>query len=228
MTDSVTGEPLGSNPGGVPLLLHVQGRTVVGVGAGPVAAGKLLPLLAQGARLRVIAPVADDPIKSAAAEQLLRWERRGYQGPQDLGDAVLVVAATNRHDVNAEVAADAAKLGVPCVRADGHGSADFMGAVRRGPLTFAVSTSGASPALSARLREELDDAYGPEWGELAVLLGELRQDPDVRAALEQLPPGERHLKWRFILDTNILTLLRTGQALAAREVAKNCLFSSSD
>jgi siroheme synthase-like protein len=214
-------------PTGVPLLLRVEGRTVVGVGAGPVAAGKLLPLLAQGARLVVIAPVADDPIAAAHDEGLLRWERRPYRDG-DLEGAVLAVAATDRDDVNAAVAAEADRRGLPCVRIDAGGSADFMAAVRRGPLTLAVSTAGASPALAARLREHLEDAYGPEWGALADLLGELRADPVVRTALAGVSPGERPAKWRSVLDTNILELLRAGEAHAAREVAFACLSSSSD
>lgn len=212
---------------GVPLLLRVDGRLVVGVGAGPVAAGKLLPLLEQGARLLLIAPKADDPIKAAAAEGLLEWQRRPYRDG-DLEGAVLAVAATDAAPVNEAVLAEADRRGIPCARIDAGGSADFMADVRRGPLTLAVSTGGASPALAARLREELEDAYGPEWGELAALLGELRADPAVRAALATIPPGERRLKWRCVLDTNILNLLRAGNIQAAREVAFACLSSSSD
>lgn len=214
-------------PTGVPVMLRVAGRLVVGVGAGPVAAGKLLPLLEQGARVRAIAPVADDPIKSAAAEGLLEWQRRPYRDG-DLDGAVLAVAATDVAEVNEAVAAEAERRGVPCVRVDGGGSADLMADVRRGPLTLAVSTGGTSPALAARLREELEDNYGAEWGELAALLGELRTDPAVKAALARIPPGERRLKWRSVLDTNILTLLRAGHLQAAREVAFACLSSSSD
>jgi siroheme synthase-like protein len=214
-------------PTGVPLLLRVDGRLVVGVGAGPVAAGKLLPLLAQGARLVVIAPVADDPIKAAQDDGLLEWRRRPYRDG-DLEGAALAVAATDREEVNAAVAAEAERRGIPCVRADGGGSADLMAAVRRDRLTLAVSTAGASPALTARLREQLEDAYGPEWGALAALLGELRADPAVRAALAGVSPGERPAKWRSVLDTNILALLRAGEAHAAREVAFACLSSSSD
>jgi precorrin-2 dehydrogenase/sirohydrochlorin ferrochelatase len=213
--------------GGVPLVLHVRGRLVVGVGAGPVAAGKLLPLLSEGARLVVVAPKADDPIRSAAAEGLLDWRRRPYR-EGDLAGAVLAVAATALDDVNAAVQAEADAAGVPCVRVDAGGSADFMAAVRRGPLLLAASTGGAAPALAARVRERLEDDWGPEWGALAGLLGELRSNPEVRARLGALPPGIRRLKWRSILDTNILTLLRAGEAQAARELAFACLSSSSD
>lgn len=217
----------GAHRTGVPVMLRVDGRLVVGVGAGPVAAAKLLPLLRQGARVRVIAPKADDPIKAAADEGLLEWERRGYRDG-DLDGAVLAVAATDVAEVNAAVAAEAQRRALPCVRADGGGSADLMADLRRGPLTLAVSTGGASPALSARVRERLEDDFGPEWGALAELLGELRGDPDVRAAMAPIPPGERRLKWRSLMDTNILTLLRVGDIQAAREVAFACLCSSSD
>jgi precorrin-2 dehydrogenase/sirohydrochlorin ferrochelatase len=51
--------------------------------------------------------------------------------------------------------------------------------VRRGEVTLAISTGGASPALARRLREQLEAQVGPEYGELASLLAELR--PELRA-----------------------------------------------
>ncbi len=35
--------------------------------------------------------------------------------------------------------------------------------VRRGELVFTVSTCGRAPGLARRLREWLEDAFGPEW-----------------------------------------------------------------
>jgi precorrin-2 dehydrogenase/sirohydrochlorin ferrochelatase len=46
--------------------------------------------------------------------------------------------------------------------------------VRRGALTLAISTDGQSPALARRIREELEERYGEEYGELLRLLGAVR------------------------------------------------------
>ncbi|MGH3113356.1 MAG: precorrin-2 dehydrogenase/sirohydrochlorin ferrochelatase family protein, partial [Gaiellaceae bacterium] len=80
------------------------------------------------------------------------------------------------------------------------GTAALPAVVRRGPLQLTVSTSGQAPTLARRLREQLEAAYGPEWGELAALLGRLRASPDVRAALEGVDPAERRRRWRAAVD----------------------------
>ncbi|MBA3622647.1 MAG: bifunctional precorrin-2 dehydrogenase/sirohydrochlorin ferrochelatase, partial [Euzebyales bacterium] len=108
------------------------------------------------------------------------------------------------------------------------GSAAFAAAVRRGPLTIAVSTGGQTPSLARRLRAELEESYGPEYGELTTLLGALRRDPQVRRHLESLDSEGRRAAWRAIPLADILTLIRKGLVLDARELALACLSSSSD
>ena len=46
--------------------------------------------------------------------------------------------------------------------------------VRRGDLLLTVSTGGASPGLSARIRARLATEFGPEWGDRLALLRERR------------------------------------------------------
>ncbi len=88
--------------------------------------------------------------------------------------------------------------------------------------------SATSPALAAHLREDIAERYGPEWGELAELLGDLRRDPQVRAEMSRLPSGIRRQRWRAIIDPDIVDLIRSGRLSEAREVAIACLCSSSD
>jgi len=185
--------------GWVPLTVRLSGQRVVCVGAGPVAAAKSLPLLESGAELVVVAPQAVAGIQAAAADQRLMWLRRRYQ-PGDLDGALLVIAATAHPSVDEGIGRDAAAARILCVRVDGQGTAALPAVVRRGPLQLTVSTSGQAPALARRLREQLESTYGPEWGELAALLGELRARPEVRAALEGLDPAERRRRWRAALD----------------------------
>src|SRR5262249_43949885 len=48
--------------------------------------------------------------------------------------------------------------------------------VRRGPLTIAVASGGATPALTRALREHLEQALGAEWAALAELAAEARRE----------------------------------------------------
>jgi precorrin-2 dehydrogenase/sirohydrochlorin ferrochelatase len=84
--------------------------------------------------------------------------------------------------------------------------------VRRGHLAIAISTGGRSPALARRLREELDERFGPEWAALADLLGEVRAE-----TLPALPDfADRARRWQDALDLDELAALvrdgRTGEA----------------
>jgi precorrin-2 dehydrogenase/sirohydrochlorin ferrochelatase len=231
--DPGAGDPQAGDPApGVPLLVRLTGRRVVCVGAGPVVTTKALPLLDAGADLLVIAPQAEPALREAAAAGRLCWQARSYR-TGDLAGALLAVAGTADPAVNDRVAADAAAAGVLCVRVDRvhdgpPGSAAFMGVVRRGRLTLAVSTDGQAPALTRRLRVDLEQAYGPEYGALVELLGRLRRSPAVRERLDRLSDRERRARWRAVLDADILTLLRAGLPDAATEVAAACLCSSSD
>ena len=52
----------------------------------------------------------------------------------------------------------------------------YYGAVvRRGPLQIAISTSGRSPALAQRLKRELGDQFGPDFGAWIEDLGRARR-----------------------------------------------------
>ena len=168
---------------------------MVCVGAGPVAASKALPLIDEGADLVVVAPEAVDEIRAAACV----WHQRPYR-PDDVDGAVLAIAATGVREIDDRVARDAAASATFCVRVDGRGTAAFPALVRRGPLLLTVSTSGQAPALARRVRERLQAEYGPEWGEAAEALGELRADPEIRDALAGLGPAERRRRWHQAVD----------------------------
>jgi precorrin-2 dehydrogenase/sirohydrochlorin ferrochelatase len=63
--------------------------------------------------------------------------------------------------------------------------------VRRGDLLLTVSTAGASPGLSARIRARLAVQFGHEWGDRLALLRDRRtawrgQGRDVAAETDAL------------------------------------------
>ncbi len=136
----------------LPIFLHLRGRRVVLVGAGPVGASKLGALLAAGAEVRVVAPDVHPDIAVAA----VTIERRPFV-PSDLDDAWFVVAAATP-EVNRAVAeaAEARRLFVNAVDDPPNATAYLGGVVRRDGVTLAISTSGEAPAIAGMLREGLD------------------------------------------------------------------------
>jgi siroheme synthase-like protein len=197
--------------------LVLAGRPVLVVGGGRVALRKVEGLLAAGARVHVVAPDLDPRLK----ELPLTWEERPYRTGEVAGYR-LVVSATADRAVNAQVFADAEKVGVWVNSADDPGacSVTLPAVLRRGPVTVAVSTGGASPALASWLRDRLGDELGPEYEVLADLLAAQRSS--VRSA----GVSTEDVDWRRALDSDILDLIRAGRVEEARERLEQCLSSS--
>lgn len=153
-----------------PLNFRLQGRLCVVVGGGAVGRRKVAALLAAGARVRLIDPHA------APAPAGVEWLARPYRDG-DLADAALAVAATDDPAVDAAVAAEARARRLPVNVAADPAAGDFFfpAVLRRGALTVAVASDGASPALAGALRDLLAASLGPEWGTLAEIAAALRQ-----------------------------------------------------
>jgi siroheme synthase-like protein len=156
----------------LPLFLKLGARDVLVVGAGPVAERKIAALLEAGARVRVVAPEAGDGAKQLAAAGRVTWAARAFE-EGDADGAWLVFAATADAGVQARVAAAAAARRVFCVAVDDPANASaYSGAVvRRPPFTVAISSSGATPALTRLLREVIEHVLpGDDWVERAKAL----------------------------------------------------------
>ena len=143
---------MGSRSFGYPVFLDLTDAPVLLVGAGPVAARKAEGLAAAGAVVTVVAPDVVADLEAVAA----RIERRPYS-PGDITGHRLVITATNDPTVNAQVSADARAAGIWVNSADDPDNCSFIlpAVARRGPVTVAVSTGGASPALASRLRRDI-------------------------------------------------------------------------
>ena len=135
-----------------PVFLKLQGRRVVMVGGGKVAAGKLDGLLAAGAQVTVVAP----EIRPELEQPGVTLVRRAFEAA-DLDGAWYVVAAAPA-DVNRQVgaAADERRVFVNAVDDPAQATAYLGGVVRRAGVTIAISTEGRAPALAGLLREALD------------------------------------------------------------------------
>ena len=202
-------------PHGYPVTLIVEGRPCLVVGGGPVAARKASALLECGALVRVVADRVGPEIRSLPVD----WEERPYRAGE-AGRYWLVATATDQPEVSREVAADAEAAGVLINAADDPERCSyFLPAVaRRGRLSVAVSTDGGSPALARWLRDRLaDECVGPEYGVLADLLAERRDE--IRAAGR----STESVDWRAALDSDMLDLVRAGRVDQARERIQACL-----
>jgi precorrin-2 dehydrogenase/sirohydrochlorin ferrochelatase len=76
--------------------------------------------------------------------------------------------------------------------------------VERGDLVIAVSTSGASPALSRSIRQELEKKYGPEYELLLTRLAAVRKRLHDEVGSEEI----RRQVLAAIIGSDVLDLLR--------------------
>jgi len=159
-----------------PIFVKLQGRLVIVVGAGEIAAGKIEGLLRAGAKIRVVAPEVHqlfaEPIRSGKVE----WLARKFAA-NDLDGATFVIAATSAPGVNAAVYREAEARGILCNAVDDIENCHFYygSIVQRGDLQIAISTNGKSPALAQRLRQELEKQFGPEYEVWLEWLGAARE-----------------------------------------------------
>jgi uroporphyrin-III C-methyltransferase/precorrin-2 dehydrogenase/sirohydrochlorin ferrochelatase len=159
-----------------PIFVKLQGRPVVVVGGGNIAAGKIPGLLQAQARVRVIAPHINAQIAAWADASEIRWSTKEF-APADLQDATLVIAATSLQAVNAAVFQAAEARGIFCNAVDDIANCHFYygSIVQRGDLQIAISTNGKSPALAQRLRKELERQYPAEYAAWLDSLGDARE-----------------------------------------------------
>jgi precorrin-2 dehydrogenase/sirohydrochlorin ferrochelatase len=157
---------------GYTIELDLRGRTALVVGLGLVGRRKASGLLAAGARVIGVDPEAREADVPAGTE--IRAESYGAEHLR--GVSLAIASATA--EVNRRVVADARCAGIWVCSASDSAEGDFTVPAlwRDGLLTLSVSTSGASPALAAALRDRAAEALGPAASGLVSLLAELRRD----------------------------------------------------
>ena len=160
---------------GVPILVDGAGLRVLIVGGGPVAARKLGAFLQVGARVRIIALEATSEVRARADAGEVEWLARGYQ-PDDVGDAQLVIAATDDRSVNAKVAADArAVYRLVNVADEPHdGTFTMMAVHRSGALVVGVSAGGV-PGAAARIRDAIAQRFDGRYARALERLAGVRR-----------------------------------------------------
>ena len=153
-----------------PLMIDGARLRVLVVGGGRVAERKVKALFTAGAHVRLVAPevtpglaALEGVAQPAGSGPSLAIERREYS-PDDIGDAMIVVAATASREVNARVAsdADAASRLVNVVDGSSLGNCATAATHRSGDLLIAVST-GRAPGVAARIREALASRFDERY-----------------------------------------------------------------
>ncbi|MGL6408252.1 siroheme synthase CysG [Aeromonas veronii] len=180
----------------LPIFCRLDNKPVLLVGGGEVAERKARLLLDAGARLTVVAPELDPELAELAANGSIEWLAGEFM-PEQLAGKWLVVAATDRREVNALVyqSANQARIFANVVDDPKRSSFIMPSIIDRSPLMVAISSGGKAPVLARLLREKLEALLPQHLGAVATFAGSLRERVKARFA----SMGERRRFWERLL-----------------------------
>ena len=183
----------------IPMFVSLEKRVCLVVGGGPVAERKIRGLLQYGAAIRLVAEELTPWLQTQCDEGTVLLVGKTYT-KDCLQDVDLVFAATSDFALNRVIAEDAAERRLWCNMATEPEPGSFIvpSIFQRGPLTIAISTGGASPAVAVRIRQKLEHEFGAEWIVLLNLMALLRaaiqakglesaQNQDIYRRIAELP-----------------------------------------
>lgn len=207
----------------LPVNLKIEGKHFLVIGGGKVASRKLDLLVVRGADTTLIAPGIDERIKALEKQSLVKVIDKQYDS-SDLDQADYVIAATDDKDLNHQIYEECQIRNIPINVVDDPKHCDFIfpSILRRGPVTFTVSTGGGSPFLSAFLRQIMENAFGEEWEFIAKLAEKYR-----KYVMEKFK-GRDDIKadcYKRFLDVNWVGILRNEGENEAEEYYNQLLNS---
>ncbi|MBI1908656.1 MAG: bifunctional precorrin-2 dehydrogenase/sirohydrochlorin ferrochelatase [Deltaproteobacteria bacterium] len=138
-----------------PINLDLQGKPVLVIGSGQVAEKKGQGFLKAGAKLRRL---------------------EAYQ-PGCLESVFLAVVVTDDQEIHQKIRKEAQEKRVLLNIVDHPDLCDFtfVSRLQRGEFMITVSTGGGSPALAKKVREALENQYGPEYETMTKIMSALRR-----------------------------------------------------
>ena len=156
--------------------LDVMEQPCLVIGGGREAEDKAGRLLAAGARLTVVSPSATAAlVEWAAAGRLIHRPRCFAEA--DLEGVFLVLNTVRDDALTARVheLALAHKALINSYDNPTYSNIGMVALVQPGHLRLSISTSNASPTLSSRLRQDLEEIFAGEFAEYLDCLAEVRQ-----------------------------------------------------
>ena len=195
-----------------PVFLDIAGKPVVVIGGGNIAHQKVAGLLKAGAEVTVVSPELNEEMAALSTEGRFRHLERDYEAG-DLKGYTLAFVATDDRSVNSTVAGEGKERQVWVNAVDDPPYCDFImpGIAQRGDLIIAISTSGRSPAMARKMREEIEEFLTEDYAAMLELAAE------VRAELREQNTLIDADIWNKALDAALKKLLAEGKQAEAKE-----------
>ncbi|MCX5879996.1 MAG: bifunctional precorrin-2 dehydrogenase/sirohydrochlorin ferrochelatase [Deltaproteobacteria bacterium] len=203
-----------------PILVDLQGKKALVVGGGKVAQRKIESLLEYGASVHVVARELTAELERLRSRRKIEF-LGGEFSEAYLEGAFLVFAATDDASLNRRVSQEAQKRGQLANAVDQPADCNFIvpSVLSRGDLLIAVSTSGKSPAFARKVRVELEQHFGEEYGFFLNLMGNLRKEI-LRLGLSQ---EENKRAFEELVHSDLLQAIRQKKWDLASQIIEKVL-----
>jgi siroheme synthase-like protein len=214
-----------------PVFLDIANKPVVVIGGGNIALQKVDGLLDAGASVTVVSPELNERMAQLKDEGRFVHIKRKYE-PGDIEGAELVFVATDDGAENRKVWQEGRERHIWVNAVDDIPNCDFImpGIVRQGDLILAISTSGTSPAMARKVREDIETFLTEEDAELLDLAAEIRRE--LREQGVTVKNCQHCLRtnndvWNAALDGIVKGMLKEGNRAAAKGRVLNLLLNPS-
>lgn len=197
-----------------PVGLNIRGKKCMVIGAGRIAQRKVKRLLGYGARVSVISPESTLALKKLAKERKISLKSKSVK-LKDLKGAYLVISATENGKVNSLIYSYCRKKNILFNVVDSPKQCTFIlpSVLTRGNLNISISTGGISPALSKKLRQDLEKMFGNEYAKFLSIMKTLR--PKVIKEIKD--PKTRKAFFKKAVDLGLLNILKRNKGSKAKQ-----------
>lgn len=208
-----------------PVFLDLKGKPCLVAGGGRLAERKIRSLLSAGAKIVCLSKTFTPGILLLARKKKIHL-RRSLLSSRSLpavflSKFFLVIGATSSSAVNAGIFEACRKKNILVNAVDDAEHCNFIAPsiVKRGLLTIAVSTGGASPSLAKAIRTRLGKLFGPEYGLFLSFMARQR-----KGLLARVPaPGKRKKIFGEMTGSKFMSLFAKDNPSAIRKEYRSIL-----
>jgi len=159
-----------------PFYVELSGEECLVIGGGAVAARKVQTLQDFGGHIKIISPEICDELKNVVRyASNITYTNKCFE-PSDICKPIMVIAATDKREVNHKVSCICHEKNIYVNVADCKEECSFIfpSIVKREDIVIGISTSGESPDVSKYIRKHLQEEVPDFLPELSRNLGKYR------------------------------------------------------
>ncbi len=168
-----------------PAFVKLDNKKILIVGGGNIAYEKLEHLLDFTSSISLLARDFSDDMIALIEHHALEYDQRAYSTGDIKGFDIIIIAVDDL-SLQAEIYEESRQYRSLCNAVDSVDYCDFIfpAYIKKGDLTIAVSTSGASPALAKQLRIYLQRIIPDSINEFLI---------EMKALRKSLPKGKERM-----------------------------------